>query len=338
MRKPAAAAAVLCLLGVGLCMPAAGGSGDRDDGASRRVRPSALAGTWYPSDAGALADTVDALMAAAATESPSGSIRALVAPHAGYVYSGPVAASAFALIRGARYRRVVVLAPAHHAGFDGLSISDVDAYETPLGRLPLDAETIARLRASALVRAESGAHRREHAIEIELPFLQRALSPGWRLVPILVGRLDGDEDRLAADLLRPFLDEGALLVVSTDFTHYGPGFGYVPFPPDRRIAERIRALDDGAIARIVAHDAPGLLRYRAETGITICGLRPLTVLLRLLPSDARVHRLSYAASGARTGDWRQSVSYASFAVTTPDALSAGAETHDQGAHGFGLGP
>jgi hypothetical protein len=327
MKRRAPVAAVLWWLGAGLCTTAVCWAGN-DDAGGERIRPSALAGTWYPADAETLAETVDALLAEAVSEPPGGGIRALLVPHAGYTYSGLVAASAFALIRGAQYRRVMVLAPAHHAGFDGLSIGDVDAYETPLGAVPLDAETIARLRASALVRAEPAAHQREHAIEIELPFLQRALAPGWRLVPILVGRLDGDEDRLLADLIRPFLDDGTLIVVSSDFTHYGPRFGYVPFPPDRRVTERIRALDDGAIARIVAHDAPGLLRYREETGVTICGVWPLTLLLRLLPADAAVHRLSYAASGALTGDWRHSVSYAALAVTAPAPLSADAEIHD----------
>ena len=291
------------------------------DADAGRVRPSALAGTWYPADAGSLAATVDDLVSAAQPPAPDGTLRALVVPHAGYTYSGATAADAFALLRGASPGRVVVLAPAHRGGFDGLSIADVDAYETPLGQVPLDREAVARLRASPLVQADPAAHRQEHAIEIELPFLQRTLAPGWRLVPVLVGGLDGDADRRAAALIRPLLDDDTLLVVSSDFTHYGPRFGYVPFPADTQLPARIRALDDGAVSRIKARDAGGLRDYQAETGITVCGLQPLRVLLDLLPAEARVQRLAYATSGELTGDWSNSVSYVALAVTAPRPLA-----------------
>jgi hypothetical protein len=290
---------------------------------AERARPSALAGSWYPADAATLADTVDTLLAERPpSERPAGTVRALIVPHAGYRYSGATAAAAFALVNGAHYHRVVVLAPAHQAAFDGLSVANVDAYQTPLGPVPLDREGIARLRASPLVRAVPDAHEREHAIEIELPFLQRTLSPGWGLVPILVGRLGAEDYATAAELIRPLLDERSLLVVSSDFTHYGPRFGYLPFPADQDLAERIQALDDGALERIVAGDAAGLLRYQAETGITICGYRPLALLLQLLPPEARVHRIAYATSAQLTGDRHHSVSYAALAVTAPSPLSA----------------
>jgi len=281
------------------------------------VRPSALAGTWYPADAETLAASIDGLLDDAVSEPPAGTLRALVAPHAGYAYSGAAAAAAFKLVRGARYDRVVVLAPSHRADFPGLSIAGVDAYRTPLGTVPLDAEVVDRLRASPLVQAHPDAHAAEHAVEIELPLLQRALAPGWRLVPILVGRLGGDDYAAAAELLRPYLDGQTLLVVSSDFTHYGPRFGYVPFPADGQVQAHIRALDDGAVARITARDGPGLLRYRERTGITVCGVRPLALLLDLLPADGRVHRLAYATSGELTGDWSNSVSYVALAVTAP---------------------
>jgi AmmeMemoRadiSam system protein A/AmmeMemoRadiSam system protein B len=198
----------------------------------------------------------------------------------------------------------------------------VDAYETPLGRVPLDGEAVAQLRGSPLVRAEQEAHRSEHAIEIELPFLQRALQPGWGLVPILVGRLDPPDYPAVAALLRPLVDTGTLVVVSSDLTHFGARFGYQPFAPDGQAPERIRALDEGALERIVAKDTAGLLDYQARTGITICGYRPLALLLELLPADARVARVAYASSGDITGDWRHSVSYAALAVTLPAPAEA----------------
>jgi MEMO1 family protein len=290
--------------------------------AKERVRPSALAGTWYPADPEALGERVDGYLAQAGSGSAVEDIRALVVPHAGYVYSGPTAAAAFALVRGQTYRRVLVLAPSHHGDFAGLSIADVDAYTTPLGQVPLDREAVARLRQSPLVRADPRAHQREHAIEIELPFLQRALEPGWGLVPILVGRLDPDDYAEAAELLQPLVDEATLVVVSTDFTHYGARFGFRPFPPDAEAPARIRQLDEGAIERVLARDGPGLLEYQARTAITICGYRPLALLLHLLPADARLEQVAYAASGDLTGDWRSSVSYAALVVRVPAARSA----------------
>jgi AmmeMemoRadiSam system protein B/AmmeMemoRadiSam system protein A len=289
--------------------------------AAESVRPSALAGTWYPGDAGELAREVDGLLDAAKAKPPEGSIRALIAPHAGYRFSGATAAEVFALVRGRAYERVLVLAPAHRSGFHGLSIADVTAYETPLGRVPLDTEAIARLRASDLVQTDPTAHEREHSIEIELPLLQRALAPGWRLVPVLVSRMEGEDYQVAADLLRPLADDRTLVVVSTDFTHFGPRFGYLPFPPDKEVAEHLRGLDEGAVKQILAKDADGLLAYQADTGITMCGYRPVTLLLKLLPADAQVERVAYATSGELTGDWMNSVSYVGLAVTGPTPIS-----------------
>ena len=290
--------------------------------AQERVRPSALAGSWYPSDPQELARRVDGLLEGAEAPAPRASIRALVVPHAGYSYSGRTAAAAFGLVRGQSFQRVLVLAPSHHGDFHGLSIADVDAYVTPLGQVPLDREAVARLRQSPLVGTDPWAHGREHAIEIELPFLQRALAPGWGLVPILVGRLGPADYPAAAELLRPLSDEGTLVVVSSDFTHYGARFGFQPFPPDAHTAERIRDLDQGAIEHVLSRDGPGLLDYQTRTGITICGYRPLALLLHLLPADARVERVAYATSGELTGDWRSSVSYVALAVTWSAARSA----------------
>ncbi len=303
--------------------------------ADGRVRESALAGAWYPEDPGELSEYVDGLLDAATTAPPPEPIRALILPHAGYFYSGATAAQAVVLVRGREYRRVLVLAPSHRSGFAGLSVPDEDAYETPLGEVPLDTAAIAGLRGSRLVVHDPAAHQREHAIEIELPLLQRALAPGWKLVPVLVGRMASDDYAEAADLLLPLADAETLVVVSSDFTHYGPRFGYMPFPPDQGVADRIRELDDGAFARILAGDGPGLLDYQAQTGITICGYRPLTLLLHMLPAEARVQRVAYATSGALTGDWSNSVSYASMLVTGDSPLSRGdapAPASDQGSY------
>lgn len=295
-------------------------------GAAERVRESALAGSWYPADAMELQHYVDGLLDDVKVTDSTARIRALAVPHAGYAYSGETAAAAVALVRGRDYRRVILLAPSHHKAFRGLSIADVDAYATPLGQVPLDAAAVAALRKSGLVTADPVAHAGEHAIEIELPLLQRALAPGWKLVPILVGELAEADYPAAADLLRPLADDHTLIVVSSDFTHFGPRFGYIPFAPDEDVAAKIRGLDDGAVDRILARDGPGFLAYQATTGITVCGYRALALLLYLLPPDAHVDRIAYTTSGALTGDWLNSVSYVALAVSGPTAFSTGTES------------
>jgi len=308
-----------------LCSMVLGASWAGSEAESPGERPSALAGGWYPGDAEELARYVDDLLDANPDVTPSESVRALVVPHAGYRYSGATAARAFSRVRGQAFKRVLVLAPAHRIGFSGLSIADVGAYRTPLGAVPLDTDAAALLREAPLVSADPDAHQREHSIEIELPMLQRALATGWELLPVLVGRLDGDDYRVVAGLLRPFLDDQTLLVVSSDFTHYGPRFDYMPFPLDDATPERIRALDEGALARIEGLDPDGFLAYQRETGITVCGYRPLALMLRLLPVDARIERIAYMTSGALTGDYGNSVSYAALLVTAPKAISEAVE-------------
>ena len=301
------------------CLPAA---------AENRIRENALAGSWYPADPEALRTLVTKLLDAADTapDPAAQPVRALIVPHAGYQYSGSTAARGFGLIRGRRFTRVMILAPAHRSGFSGLSVADVDYYQTPLGDIPLDEAAISKLRESPLVSAHPSAHRREHSIEIELPLLQQALAPGWKLLPVLVGRLGRNDYRAAARLLRPLADQDTLVVVSSDFTHYGERFAYRPFPSDQFVADNIRQLDAGALSRIVEQDRGGFLTYQENTGITICGYRPIALLLEMLPDTARLEQIAYTTSGKLTGDWENSVSYALVVVSGPEPISAERET------------
>jgi len=317
----AGSARLLLWLLVGL-LPLAAVSADR----APVVRPPAVAGSWYPGERDALASLVDGLLERAnpdpaATQGPP--VRALILPHAGYVYSGATAAVGYKLVVGAKYRRVLVLGPAHRGGFRGLSIARVDAYETPLGRIPVDAVAVKQLRASPLVTSDPLAHRQEHSIEMQLPLLQRSLAPGWKLLPILVGWLEPGDPARAARLLRPLLDDLALLLVSTDFTHYGASYHYLPFALDAHTPQRIEALDQGALQAILQHNAQAFLDYQARTGITICGYQALAILLDLLPQEAQGRLLAHTTSGALTGNYRQSVSYYAIAFRSPTPLNAG---------------
>jgi AmmeMemoRadiSam system protein B/AmmeMemoRadiSam system protein A len=292
-----------------------------------RIRAATKAGTWYPGDSEQLARLVDEMLNEASPPPIDGApVRVLIAPHAGYPYSGTTAASAYKLVRGKSYRRVIVLGPDHRSGFRGLSVPDVTHYRTPLGKIPLDLEALAELKRSPLVVSGAGHHSREHSVEIQLPLLQRTLAPGWKLVPILVGDMAAEDYTRAAEALRPLADGDTLVVISADFTHYGPAYGYIPFPPDRQVQDRIRELDMGAYERITARDPSGLEAYHERTGITACGIAPIRVVLEMLPETAQVALADYHTSGEMTGDYRHSVSYLAIAITDAEPIAGPPET------------
>ncbi|MBZ5638732.1 MAG: AmmeMemoRadiSam system protein B [Acidobacteriia bacterium] len=288
--------------------------GFKGTGGTGRPLGPAVAGTWYPGSPEALAREVDALLdrAPAPPEEDIGVVVALIEPHAGYAYSGETAAHGFRRLKGARYERVLLLGPSHYARFRGAALPDADALRTPLGDVPIDRETVRALEGRPGFMVSTAAFEREHCLEAEVPFLQRALQPGWRAVPVLLGSgTVGEEAARVADGLRPFLGAGTLTVVSSDFTHFGSGFGYVPFRDE--VPERLRDLDLGAARLIEALDVEGLESYLDRTGATVCGRDAIGVLLRLLPRDSKASLLAYDTSGRMTGDFGHSVSYATMA-------------------------
>jgi hypothetical protein len=286
---------------------------------THRLGPN-VAGTWYPREPLALAQEVDGLLAAAERdEEREAGLResplAMIAPHAGYAYSGRVAALGFRHVRGARISRVVLIGPSHYAAFSGAVVPAAQAYRTPLGEVPLDVDAIAALGEWGFA-VRDAPFDREHSLEAELPFLQRCLVPGWRLLPLLMGSGSTRSSFASvAGLLRAWLDATTLVVVSSDFTHYGPRFGYVPFQDD--VPAGIRRLDLGAVERIAARDFEGFESHLERTGATICGRDAISVLLRLLPAEVTGKVAGYDTSGRMTGDFRHSVSYASLVFHRP---------------------
>ena len=277
-----------------------------------RVLGPAVAGTWYPAEAAELARDIDALLAHAPQGHPP---VALVVPHAGLRWSGATAARAFVRLAGLAPRRVVLIGPSHHAAFRGACVPDAELYRTPLGDVSLDCESLDALTSRAGFLESDGPFEREHCLEIELPFLLRTLAPGWRLVPLLLG---GDTawpmlEGLAATLRATIPAEDTLLVASSDFTHFGPRFGFVPFEED--VASRIRALDMGAIELILRLDRRGFSDYVTRTGATICGHAAIELLLALLPPGLRAELVAYDTSGRQASDPQHSVSYASVAFS-----------------------
>jgi AmmeMemoRadiSam system protein B/AmmeMemoRadiSam system protein A len=284
----------------------------RESAESSRVFVSPLAGAWYDADKEKLADEIDEYVAKATGERLD-NVCALILPHAGYRYSGPTAAYAVRQVRGRSFKRVIVMGPSHRTRLENVaSVPDFTHYATPLGRVPLDRPFIAELRKHRLFQNVPRAHEDEHSVQIELPLLQRALGD-FPFVPIVVGELDRPTVRRMAAVLRGLIDSQTLVVASSDFTHYGRNYGYVPFRDD--VPDNLKKLDTGAFDLIGKKDVDGLFDYIDETGTTVCGRYPIGVLLSMLPADARVHRLHYDTSGRMLGDYSNSVSYGAFAVT-----------------------
>lgn len=254
----------------------------------RFVRPAAVAGSFYPADPAALEAVVERCLAAAHAEGPPP--RALIAPHAGYVYSGPVAGMAYAqlaALRG-RLRRVVLLGPAHRVGFEGLAVSDAEAFETPLGRVPLDAAARERALALPQVRRLEAAHAREHSLEVQLPFLQHVLGE-FRLAPFAVGDASGEEVAEVVEAL--WEDDETLVVVSSDLSHY------LPYEEARRV--------DAATTRAIEE-----LRPEAIAPDQACGQIPVQGLLLVSRRRGlRATTLDVRSSGDTAGGRDEVVGY-----------------------------
>jgi AmmeMemoRadiSam system protein B len=274
------------------------------------VKPSNLAGNWYPADPGELRLELERCLGDERV--CDGTLRAILVPHAGYRYSGSTAGVAFAKLGRGRWRRAVVVAPSHYRAFTGAAVFPGDGFETPLGIVSVDRDGAERLAAASLFAADARPYAREHALEIELPFLQ-VVDPALSVVPVLVGSHDVvDELAILGRGLAGLDDDETLYVISSDFTHYGKSFGYVPFPPRdaETVAAELRRLDFGAIDAIGRGDAVGFADYVRSTGITVCGRGPIQAFLSFAGGRFDAELAAYRTSLDVTGDFEHSVSYA----------------------------
>ena len=258
------------------------------------LRPAAVAGLFYPADPAQLGADIDAYLAQARPPGAAGSIKALIVPHAGYVYSAPIAATAYAALapQAGRIRRVILLGPTHRVAVRGLAVPTVDSFATPLGPLPIDAEARQRIADLPQVVADDGAHALEHSLEVQLPFLQRLLGP-FTLLPLAVGAASGEA--VAQVLERLWGGEETLILVSSDLSHYQP------------YAEAER-LDQATCARIAAARADLAPREA-------CGAIPINgLLLAAARHGLRPRLLDRRNSGDTAGDRERVVGYAAFAL------------------------
>jgi AmmeMemoRadiSam system protein B len=271
------------------------------------VRPAAVAGSFYPGDPGKLAAVVDTLLERARLRAPVGAVApapvALVAPHAGYVYSGRVAATAYSWLRDRSVRRVAVLGPAHYVPLTGIAVPAAAAFATPIGEVPVEVRACAALaERHECVTVDDHPHRPEHSIEVQLPFLQRVLDHGWTCVPLVVGATAPEQ---VADVLDTLCADGDMLpIVSTDLSHY-----LDQLDAQRRDRHTAQAVVERDAAAIGDHDACGAF-----------ALRGLLHWARRHEVDVRLLHLGTSADAG--GDPARVVGYAAFALLPSMGLSS----------------
>lgn len=273
-----------------------------------RVRASPIAGSWYPGEPDAIRAEVDRYLARVPTLALAGRLVALIAPHAGLRYSGPVAAHAYALLRGRARLVAVLVGPSHRAAFDGVALYDRGFFETPLGRCAVDEATAALLlEDGGVVVADERPHRLEHSLEMQLPFLQH-LVPEVRIVPLLMGSQAREEvDALASALARVAAVADVLLIASSDLSHYHPA----------PVANR---LDASVVAEVEGLRPEGLMDLLEQSREHACGGGPMVAVMKAArAAGARTAQvLRYADSGdAAERDKTRVVGYMAAALLAP---------------------
>lgn len=267
------------------------------------VRPCAVAGSFYPDQPRTLTSTLASLLAEARAHAPTaaqeGAPKVLIVPHAGYIYSGAMAARAYSQLEPwrAQIRRVVLLGPAHRLAVRGLALPGVEAFATPLGEVPIDAESEATLRALPQVAVNAAAHAQEHALEVQLPFLQATLDD-FRLLPLAVGA--ATPQQVGEVLQALWGGPETLIVISTDLSHY----------LTHTEASRV---DKATVEQILAGGGP--VSHEQACGATVLnGLLPM-----VRGHDLRAQSLGVCNSGDTAGDRHRVVGYAAIAFHEPAA-------------------
>jgi MEMO1 family protein len=286
---------------------------------SEQARESVLAGSWYPAAPEELRQNIESFLARVppAASTSEGRLIALISPHAGYVYSGQVAAYAYKLLEKQKFPTVIVIAPSHHARFQGVSVYDRGGFRTPLGEIPLDKDLITALEGrDKRIRFLPEAHAKEHALEIQLPFLQ-VVMPGLKLVPLVMGEQDLETCQwLAKAIVDCVKDKPVLLVASSDLSHF-------------HSYDEAKRLDQVVLDKVAALDPEGLLQSLAGGKCEACGGGPMATTMmaaqRLGATRSRV--LNYANSGDVTGDRSRVVGYMAAALW---AEAGGGERKSEG--------
>lgn len=317
------AAAALAICSLGVCPLSSASAAPAQ---AVKVREPAVAGLFYPKDPGELAGQIDAFLNEAQVQ-PVGELKALICPHAGYPYSGPVAAYAYKLLEGRHYDTVVVMGPSHYADLRACALPDAGLYRTPLGDVPISdkARLLAKTRPFALdppcaverpgwaaqfprlTAGRDNAETYEHSVEVEIPFLQKTLA-SFELVPVICGSIDPAQ---AARALMPILDEHTLLIASSDLSHY---YTY----------DEARELDRSCVGAICSLDIAAMENQQA------CGKMPILVLMNIAKERGwKARLLDWRNSGDTSGDKGRVVGYAAIAFYEPFGDRLGAKERQE---------
>lgn len=289
-------------------------------------RAATHAGSWYSAQPDKLSAELSGWLADVKVTCSSAA-RAIIAPHAGYSYSGPTAAWAYRHIDVTNVRRVFLLGPSHNMYSPKCLLSGCAEYVTPIGSIPIDEDIYDELAATgAFDEMQQSVDEREHSLEMHLPYIVKVMgAQPYTLVPIMVGALSEQAEGRYGQLMAPYLaDPQNLFVISSDFCHWGERFNFTYHDTRHgEIYKSVEALDRHGMQLIEAQDAAGFAAYLRQFGNTICGRHPIAVLLHALRACAQKHELrfvSYAQSSHCVRQEDSSVSYASAVVTcVPEA-------------------
>jgi AmmeMemoRadiSam system protein B len=269
-------------------------------------------GTWYPSG-----EPLKKMLASAsqsATKSDPANISAIIVPHAGYSYCLPTAMHAFGSLDPSKYDRIIVLGPSHFLPTHHCLIPDATSAETPFGAIPFDVDCAQALLSGSpalFKKIDRRSAERENSLELEFPVLKFVYGESlFKIVPIMIGDLSSSQIARAAEALRAFTDDKkTLVVVSSDFCHWGPNYGYTYLPKgDEPVYRRIERLDMDAAAQIASGDPKNFEKYLKSTGNTICGKNAILVMMHLY-TGTHVEWPAYAKSADVTDPRESSVSY-----------------------------
>ncbi|MBU1862286.1 MAG: AmmeMemoRadiSam system protein B [Candidatus Omnitrophica bacterium] len=288
--------------------------------AQASIRKAAVAGAFYPDNPTQLRKMITQYLKTVPAQHVEGDLKVLISPHAGYIYSGPVAAYGYKLLRGNKFDIVAVLAVSHYYPFQGASVFDGTSYETPLGNIPIDQEAAALLRgASPLIGFHAFAHEREHSLEVQLPFLQVVLEDHFKLIPIVIGDTSYETAQAVAhELAKIAQTKNILVVASTDLSHFEP-------------YRKANQMDEQTVQEIMRMSPQGLQSFFKEKTASACGKCPVVTALMYadLIGAREATVLKYANSGDTAGDKSNVVGYVSIAIIKKGEKNMKRENNDQ---------
>lgn len=286
----------------------------------QKIFDATHAGSWYPKDGHELRVLLSSASRHAhdhfSMQTDRSKIRLLVVPHAGYAYSANIAAAAYNLVSNKDIDQVMILGPSHFESFSGIAVPTFQQYRTPLGVTDLNTAALKRLSNDPLILRDTAKFVREHSIEMQLPFIQYTL-PNAKIIPIMVGTMTESELIRIAQALKPLITKKTLLVVSTDLTHYGPSYNYIPFKDHPLL--RIKQLDSSLLDPVQHQHRKEYEAIIAATRSTMCGYNPMRIALELLDKGVfgpnMMRLVAYGTSADVRSNDENIVSYGSLIAT-----------------------